>query len=452
MTVANSGLVMIVDDEAEVRLALRDLLELEQLAPVEFASAEQALLHIGADFPGVVVTDLRMPGIDGEGLFNRLARLDPELPVILISGHGDIATALDLVRRGAYDFLAKPFDAERLIATVRRALDKRALALENRALRQSKPASEPGALLGESREIEQLRLTIHQLVQADIDVMITGESGTGKSLVADILHRRSPRVRKPMVTLDCRALPETQAESLLFGHVSGAFPGAQFPRTGQLQHAHTGTLFLDHVDGLPAALQRRVQQALEEGSAIPVGGIQPQAAQFRCLSATSTDLDARSRDGSFLASLYFKLGAFRIALPPLRDRRDDTVFLFRGFLIEEARRLNRDPPALTAAVWRRLRDYDWPGNVRELRGFAASVALGLTSSGSALPGTEVRSDGDTLKDAVAQFERAAICMALERNRGDIAATTTELGLPRKTLYDKLTRFGVDPADYRPVRR
>ncbi len=451
MTGAASTKVAIVDDEAEVRRALRELLELEQFAPLEFADAEQALQHINADFPGIVITDLRMPGIDGAGLFNRLARLDPELPVIVISGHGDIATAVDLVRLGAYDFLAKPFDTERLITTVRRALDKRALALENRALRQSRSASESGALLGESREIEQLRLTIDQLVQADIDVMITGESGTGKSLVADILHRRSPRVRKPMVTLDCRALPETQAESLLFGHVSGAFPGAQFPRTGQLQHANAGTLFLDHVDGLPATLQRRVQQALEDGSASPVGGNQPQATRFRCLSATSADLDAQSREGSFLASLYFKLGAFRIRLPPLRERRDDTVLLFREFLLEEAVRLKREPPALKPSVWSRLKDHDWPGNVRELRGFAASVALGLAGDEQPIAANLHHARNESLKVAVARFEHETIRAALERNRGDIAATTAELGLPRKTFYDKLTRYGMDAADYRPSR-
>lgn len=451
MTGATPTRVAIVDDEADLRRALRELLELEQFSPVEFANAEQALHQIDATFPGIVITDLRMPGIDGAGLFKRLARLDPELPVIVISGHGDIATAVDLVRHGAYDFLAKPFDAEQLIATVRRALDKRALALENRALRQSSPDRQSGALLGESREIEQLRLTIDQLVQADIDVMITGESGTGKSLVAEILHRRSPRARKPLVTLDCRALPETQAESLLFGHVSGSFPGAQFPRTGQLQHANDGTLFLDHVDGLPPALQRRVQQALEEGSVVPVGGNQPQSARFRCLSATSANLDTQSREDAFLASLYFKLCAFRIALPPLRDRREDVIFLFRSFLFEESERLKRDPPVLTPGVWSRLKDHDWPGNVRELRGFAASVALGLAGDEQPNGINSNPAGSDTLKVAVARFEHEAIHAALARNRGDIAATTAELGLPRKTFYDKLAKHGIEPSAFRTAR-
>lgn len=443
--------VAIVDDEAEVRAALRQLLELEGLIPLEFADSEQALARIDADFGGVVVADLRMPGIDGIGLFGRLARLDPELPVIMISGHGDIATAVELVRGGAYDFLSKPFDPEQLLATLRRALDKRALALENRAMRQVQPLGGAGSLLGESRAIEQLRVTIDQLVQADIDVLITGESGSGKSLVASILHRRSPRSRKAMVPIDCRALPDTQAESLLFGHVSGAFPGAQFPRTGQLLLANDGTLLLDHIDGLPATLQRRIQQTLEEGAIVPVGGNLSQSTRFRCLSTTSVDLEARARDGAFLSSLYYKLGAFRIALPPLRDRREDVIPLFREFLLEECGRLGRDPPTLTAGVWRRLNDHDWPGNLRELRGFAASVALGLDSEATNGLGIAALAGAESLKGAVARFEAEAIRTALRRHHGDIASTTAELDLPRKTFYDKLARHEIDPADYRRQR-
>lgn len=451
MITTGSGLVAIVDDEAEVRRALRQLLEIEQFTALEFPNAEQALSGIGADFPGVVIADLRMPGLDGIGLFNRLARLDPELPVIMISGHGDIATAVDLVRRGAYDFLSKPFDADRLVATVRRALDKRALALENRALRQPRASGGAGVLLGESPEMEQLRHIVDQLVEADVDVLIAGESGTGKSLVAAMLHRRSPRSRKAMVTVDCRALPGEQAESLLFGHASGAFPGAQFPRTGQLLLADAGTLFLDHVEGLPAPLQSRVQQALEQGAIVPVGGNQAQSTRFRTLSATSANLAALSSDGAFLPSLFFRLGAFRLVLPPLRERRDDVIVLFRVFLLEEAERLKCEPPALTPAVWRRLKDHDWPGNIRELRSFAANVALGLAEGTAAgTRGQPLFADG-SLKSAVARFESEAICSALESHRGDVAMTIAELDLPRKTFYDKLARHGIDPATYRSPR-
>lgn len=448
MTATSPNLVAIVDDEAEVRAALRQLLEIEGLIPLEFSGGEQALAQIDADFAGVVIADLRMPGMDGGGLFNRLARLDPELPVIMISGHGDIAIAVDLVRHGAYDFLSKPFDADHLLATVRRALDKRALALENRALRQPQLVAGAGALLGESREMDQFRLTVDQLVQADIDVLITGESGTGKSLAASILHRRSPRARKAMITVDCRALPGEQAESLLFGHVSGAFPGAQFPRTGQLLLADAGTLLLDHVEGLPSPLQTRLQQALEQGAIMPVGGNQAQSSRFRALSATSADIDGMARDGTFLPSLFFRLGGYRLSIPSLRERGDDSVILFRAFLIEEGAKLGRDPPALTPAIWRRLKDHDWPGNVRELRSFAANVALGLGESGTA-PAEPPPTGG--LKSALARFESDTIRAALKRNNGDVAATTAELDLPRKTFYDKLNRRDIDPSEYRRTR-
>jgi len=437
--------VIVVDDEADVRTAMRQLLEVEGHTVIEFGDGERALNRLTSDFNGVVITDLRMPGLDGIALFGRIARLDPELPVIVISGHGDIATAVDLVRRGAYDFLSKPFDADQLLATVRRALDKRCLVLENRALRQPHPFKGENVLLGESREIERLRQTIDQLVQADIDVLISGESGTGKSLVASILHRRSPRARKAMVAVDCRALPGEQAESLLFGHVSGAFPGANFPRTGQLVLADAGTLFLDHVDGLATALQPRVQQALETGAVTPVGGSKLQTTQFRVISATGGEVEAMARVGRFLPSLFYRLGRFRLELPPLRTRGDDVVTLFRAFLVEESEKLGREPPPLTAPIWRRLKDHDWPGNIRELKSYAANVALGLEAPG--LP-TPTATPTGSLKAATAGFEALAIRAALERHRGDIGATTAELDLPRKTLYDKLARHGIDPADYR----
>jgi two-component system, NtrC family, C4-dicarboxylate transport response regulator DctD len=451
MTSGIVSTVAIVDDEADIRSALRQLLELEQLHPIEFADAESALTQIDATFPGIVVADLRMPGLDGSGLFNRLVRCDPELPVIMISGHGDIATAVDLVQRGAYDFLSKPFEPTALIATVRRALEKRALVLENRSLRAQPAASASGTMLGESPEIEQVRQTMRQLAQADIDVLITGESGVGKSLIASTLHRRSPRARKALITIDCDALPGEQGESLLFGHVSGAFAGAQFPRSGQLLLADGGTLFLDHVDGLPPMLQARIQQTLEKRAVLPVGGNQTQASSFRTISATAADLDSMMEGGEFDRSLYFRLSAYTLKVPPLRARRGDVVILFRAFLAEAAAELKRDPPILSPSVWNRLQNYEWPGNVRELRNFAANVALGLGDSDVARRPVVQREDQPTLKEAIAAFEADIIRNMLDRNGGDIAATVEALQLPRKTFYDKLARHAINPNDYRANR-
>lgn len=451
MTPGDVSTIAIVDDEADIRSALRQMLELEGLHPIEFADAESALSGIDATFPGIVIADLRMPGLDGNGLFNRLVHCDPELPVIMISGHGDIATAVDLVQRGAYDFLSKPFEPSALIASVRRALEKRTLVLENRRLRDQPAPAASGAILGESREIEQLRQTIIQLAQADIDVLITGESGVGKSLVAATLHRRSPRSRKAMVTVDCNALSVDHAESLLFGHVSGAFAGAQFPRSGQLLFADGGTLFLDHVDGLPRALQARVQQSLEDRAVLPVGGNQKQMSNFRTISATDAGLDAMVDNGEFDRSLFFRLGAYRLEIPPLRARRGDVVVLFRTFLGEAAAELKRDPPMLTPSVWNRLQNYDWPGNVRELRSFAANVALGLGDAAAASRTPLADDQQPGLKEAIAAFEADMIRNMLDQNGGDIAATIAALRLPRKTFYDKLARHAINPNDYRTAR-
>lgn len=451
MTPSDVSTIAIVDDEADIRSALCQMLELEHLNPIAFSDAESALAKIDATFSGIVIADLRMPGLDGSGLFNRLLRCDRELPVIMMSGHGDIATAVELVQRGAYDFLSKPFDAATLIASVRRALEKRALVLENRRLREQPNLPASGAILGESPEIEQLRQTISQLAHSDIDVMITGESGVGKSLVAATLHRRSPRARKAMVSLVCDALPSEGAESLLFGHVSGAFAGAQFPRSGQLLLADGGTLFLDHVDGLPRKLQARIQQTLEDKAVLPVGGNQTQTSNFRTISATDADLDAMVESGKFDRSLYFRLGAYRLDVPPLRARRGDVVVLFRAFLAEAAAELHRAPPMLTPLIWNRLQNYDWPGNVRELRSFAANVALGLGDSGIANR-AQPQTDGQPgLKDAIAAFEAGMIRNMLDLHVGDITATIAALQLPRKTFYDKLARHAINPNDYRITR-
>ena len=443
--------IAIVDDEADIRSALRQMLELEDLNPIEFADGESALAKIDATFRGIVIADLRMPGLDGGGLFNRLLRCDPELPVIMMSGHGDIATAVDLVQRGAYDFLSKPFETTTLVASVRRALEKRALVLENRSLREQPVVAASGAILGESPEIEQLRQTLAQLAQADIDVLVTGESGVGKSLVAATLHRRSPRQRKSMVTIDCDALSGEQAESLLFGHVSGAFAGAQFPRSGQLLLADGGTLFLDHVDGLPQMLQARIQQTFENKAVLPVGGNQTQASSFRTISATGADLDIMVSDGKFDRSLYFTLNGFELQVPPLRTRRGDVIVLFRAFLAEAAAELKRDPPMLSPSVWNRLQNYDWPGNVRELRGFAANVALGLGVSDALKRPVQQSGEKLGLKEATAVFEADMIRQVLDRNGGDVAASIAALRLPRKTFYDKLARHAINPNDYRAGR-
>ena len=445
------GPIIIVDDQADVRAALRQMFELEQLQVIEFGDGEAVLAAIDPSFSGIVISDLRMPGLDGSALFGRLRLIDAELPVIMMSGHGDVATAVDLVKRGAYDFLSKPFDGDALIATARRALEKRSLVLENRALRRQPVLPDRDAIWGESPQIEQFCRTLNQLAEADIDVLISGESGSGKSLAAQILHRRSTRGRKAMTVVDCAATSGDQAASLLFGHVSGAFPGAQFPRVGQLLHADGSTVFLDHVDRLSPDLQTRISQTLERRMVLPIGGNREQSSHFRTISASSANLVGQVESGNFDRSLYFRLSAYRLEVPSLRARRNDVMPLFRRFLSEAATELKRDVPQMSAAVWRKLQEHEWPGNVRELRNFAGNVALGLGEARTP-PSPIVDPISSGLKVSVAGYEADLIRAMLGKHSGDIAATVAALDVPRKTFYDKLARHGIDPNDYRPSQQ
>lgn len=444
--------VAVIDDEADLRDALCDCLTLDGLSPLAFASGEQALKEIGPQFSGIVLTDLRMPGIDGHGVFARLAELDSDLPVIVLTGHGDLDTAVDLMRRGAYDFIAKPFVPDMLLASVRRALEKRSLVLENRKLVAEAAQGNDHTVAGESRIAERLREAIRLLAVTELSVLISGDSGTGKSLVAGLIHRKGPAGHKQAVTIDCSALPLDHADSILFGHASGAFPSAMMPRTGQILLAGGGTLLLDRVDQLSPALQLGIRRFMETGTMHPVGASQGVKVATRIIATAAPSIEAAVQDGRFDRSLYDLLGGYRIDLPPLRDRREDIAPLFRAFLTDAATDAARDLPMISPAVWRRLETHDWPGNARELKGFAASVALGLGAL-ELQSQPVVRPDAAGLKTALAEYEEALIRQSLEQHRGDIARTIAALELPRKTFYDRAARYGIDPGDYRdPLRR
>ena len=440
--------VAFVDDEAEIRRATAQSLTIAGLEPMIFDGAEAALEAIDRNFAGVVVSDIRMPGMDGLELFRRLSALDPDLPVVLISGHSDIQTAVAAVQRGAYDFVAKPFQPDRLLETVKRALEKRQLVLENRRLRAQVGASlEAGPLLGNSPAIDQLRRTIKQIAKVDVDVLVEGETGTGKGLVAAMLHHLSQRSTRPMVTLDCGALPDTLVESELFGHVSGAFTGAQHPRTGRIEQANRSTLFLDEVETMPIGVQQKLQRALETRQITPMGANAPRALDLRVVTASKVDLAAVVQQGQFSAPLFYRLNGITLRIPPLRERRDDIPMLFGVFASSAAKRLQRDEPKLTSAIWRRLKNHDWPGNVRELQHFAEHVALGLETDETGY--RTLPADGSTdLKSQMALYETAVIENVLAITQGDVRSAIATLDLPRKTFYDKVKRLGIDLARFK----
>jgi two-component system C4-dicarboxylate transport response regulator DctD len=440
--------VAFIDDDEVLRAANLQALMLAGLKVAPYPSALAALEEIDADFPGVVVSDVRMPRIDGLELFRRLKRIDPDLPVILITGHGDIAMAVDAMREGAYDFIAKPYALDRLLGSIRHALEKRRLVLENRALRRAaEAASGAMPLLGATEEMERLRKMVRQLADADVDVLIEGETGSGKEVVANLLHRWSKRAPRPFVVVNCGALPETVIESELFGHEAGAFTGALKKRVGRIEHAQGGTLFLDEIEAMSPALQVKLLRVLEAREVMPLGTNEVRRVDIRVVAASKADLRALVAQGIFREDLYYRLHVAPVRIPPLRDRRADVPLLFGHFLAKATKKFARPPSAIGEEIRSYLETHDWPGNVRELAHYAERVALGLITQAPALPIVAEAS----LPHRMDAYEAEQIRAALTRCKGDIQETMGLLGIPRKTLYDKLKRHGIDQAAFRPQR-
>ncbi|QDX27556.1 sigma-54-dependent Fis family transcriptional regulator [Sphingomonas suaedae] len=441
----NDQQLWFVDDDPGLREANVQTLELAGIAVRAFADAASVLAEIGPDFAGAIVSDIRMPGMDGLQLFARLRAIDPELPVILITGHADVPMAVGALRDGAFDFLSKPFAADHLVAAVTRALAHRRLVLDNRALRAAAATPPDSPLIGDSPAMVRLRESVAQVARADVDVLIEGETGTGKELVAAMLHRASPRAARPFVAVACAALPEAHAEIELFGHAADAVPGVRFARTGRVEASDRGTLFLDDIDGMPLPVQPRLLRVLEEREVLPVGAERPVSLDLRVIASAKGDLRALVKRGIFRSDLYFRLDVVRLSIPPLRERRADIAPLFAAFVAEAAAQTGQTGFRMTDFVRRHLLDHDWPGNVRELRNFAFSAVLGLDD---AAPDAAAR---QALPERVHAYEAMLLREALETTRGNVTQAIDLLGVPRKTFYDKIQRAGIIPAEFRRPR-
>ena len=434
--------ILFVDDDAVLREANAQTLELAGMSVQPFASAQAALGMIGPDFPGAVVTDIRMPGMDGLQFFERIRTIDPEIPVILITGHGDVPMAVRALQDGAFDFLAKPFAAGHLAASAAKALAARALVLDNRRLRADAAARSDSPLIGDTPAMARLRETIAQVAHADIDVLIEGETGTGKELVAAMLHRGSPRRARAFVAVNCAALPEAHAEIELLGHAADAVPNGRFARTGRIEASNRGTLFLDDIDGMPLAVQSRLLRVIEEREVLPLGEARPIPLDLRVIASVKPGLEALIEQGAFRRDLYFRLNVVRLSLPPLRERRADIAPLFAAFVQEAAAQTGRSDFRITDSVRRHLIEHDWPGNVRELRNFAFSAALGLTAPQMGIAVEQ------GLTERVRAYEEMLLREALQMANGRVGRAMELLRVPRKTLYDKMNRAGITPSDYR----
>ena len=444
--------VYFIDDELDLRLANEQSLELAGFNVALFEKAEDALPSIDEQAAGVVVSDIRLPAMSGLDLLQALQQVDPSLPVILITGHGDISMAVDAMQKGAYDFIEKPFSPERLVDTVRRGLEKRRLTLENRDLKSElDDQSVLGPrLIGKTEVMKSLRRSVKRLADTAADILLLGETGTGKELVARSLHEQSSRRERNFVAINCGAIPENLIESELFGHEKGAFTGAETARIGKFEYADHGTVLLDEIESMPLPAQVRLLRVLQERRLERLGSNEGIDLDIRIIAASKVDLKAAADKGEFREDLFYRLNVVTLELPPLRERREDIPLLFQHFLLVAAARYGAEAPAMPPDLSQKLMSYNWPGNVRELRNAAErfvllgdEAVLQLDASDGDSPGAPM-----SLPEQVETFERALIEQALAETGGVIKDTMERLGLPRKTLYDKMQKYGLDKRRYR----
>ncbi|MBT8768424.1 two-component response regulator AauR [Metapseudomonas boanensis] len=434
--------VLIVEDDPHVLLGCQQALDLEDIPSIGVGSAEEALKQVGEDFAGIVISDIRLPGMDGLTLLERLKARDRSLPVVLITGHGDISMAVQAMRDGAYDFMEKPFSPERLVDVARRALEQRRLAREVSSLRRQLAGRQSleQRIIGRSPAIQALRELIANVADTAANVLIEGETGTGKELVARCLHDYSRRHTKEFVALNCGGLPENLFDSEIFGHEAHAFTGAGKRRIGKIEHAHQGTLFLDEIESMPLNLQIKFLRVLQEQTLERLGSNQPIPVDCRVIAATKFDLDEQGKAGNFRSDLYYRLNVVTLELPPLRERREDILMLFEHFLQQSSLRFDRVAPELDNATVSALMAHDWPGNVRELRNVAERFALGLPvfkKTGLTPDGNEPR-----FAEAVEAFEKSLLSTALERHGGNLSQASIALGMAKTTLFDKVKKYGL----------
>jgi DNA-binding NtrC family response regulator len=435
--------VAIVDDEADMRQSISQWLALSGFETETYASAEEALKTIGADYPGVVVSDIRMPGMDGMAFLKRLMSLDSGLPVIMITGHGDVPMAVEAMRVGAYDFLEKPFNPDRMTELTKKATHNRRMTLDSRALRRelSDGTVLMKKLIGTSAEMERLREDILDLGQADGHVLIDGETGTGKTLVAHALHAVGPRASKKFVTISCAAWSEDQLAARLFGPMEdGALP--------MVEEARGGTLCLEDIESLSHALQSRLLTMINDQGSPP---------ETRIIAIVNEHAPDKTLEDILRPDLFYRLGALTILCPPLRARGEDILTLFTRLSEQFAEEYGCEAPQVAAQEAAQLLQAPWPGNVRQLVNIAERAVLqnrrgsgsiaSLLMADNEAAGPALTTEGKPLKDYVEAFERMLIDNTMRRHKGSIVAVMEELCLPRRTLNEKMAKYSLSRSDY-----
>jgi len=439
--------VWLLDDDNSILDALAQGLTLEGWRCKTFNDPATLLSNLTTHFAGVILTDLNMPQMDGLSVLKAIQQRDADLPVIVLTGYGDISIAVNAMQLGAYSFIEKPVNHNALHKTLLQAAEKRQLCLQNRRLSAQLRESRRGRvqLIGDSPSINQMRNLLDLVVDTPADVLIEGETGSGKEMVARYLHDNSERSDQHFVAINCGAIPEQLIESELFGSEAGAFTGADKKRIGKFEFANGGTLFLDEIESTPLSVQIRLLRVLEERKVTPLGSNQSIPLNIRVVAATKTNLEQLSQQGSFRLDLYYRLNLLHVAIPPLRQRRQDIPLLFKHFAMLAAARYHKPVLPLNQFQLDSLLSHTWPGNVRELRNLAERFVLlgpegAFMQQGLPLPDTIGSAMG--LSERVAFFEQMLIEEALNATKGSIKETMQALNLPRKTLYDKMRKFGL----------
>jgi two-component system nitrogen regulation response regulator NtrX len=450
--------ILVIDDEAAIRDSLKMTLEYEGYDFVAAATGQEGLALIEREGPDLVLLDVKMPGMDGLEVLDRIRAINDALPVVVVSGHGTISTAVEATKKGAFDFIEKPFASDRVLVSLRNALDQRRLRDENRSLKKAVEVRHQ--MIGESPALRQVTAAIARAAPTNATVLIQGESGVGKELVARTIHRNSLRSRERFVQVNCAAIPEELIESELFGHEKGSFTGATEKQVGKFEQADRGTIFLDEVGDMSAKTQAKVLRVLQEGEVERLGSARTIKVDVRVIAATNKNLEEEIERGRFREDLYFRLAVIPIFVPPLRERSGDIPLLVRYYIEQLSRDSNARPKRITPGALDTLQRYRWKGNIRELRNTVERLIImtaGDTIDVADLPdpvrstgaAAAVKPSGDsepvkagTLREFKDVSERAYLVSKLRENGWNISKTAEVIDTPRSNLYKKLEQYQI----------
>ncbi|NOH27124.1 MULTISPECIES: sigma-54 dependent transcriptional regulator [Vibrio] len=443
--------IVLIDDEHDVVEAVSEMLELEGFAVTAFTDPRKALRSLTNNSRSVVLCDVRMPSVDGLTLLSSIQHRAPQVPVLLMSGHGDIPMAIEAMKLGAFDFIEKPLNADEVIAKLDLAqLQAQQTLASTPSLESTDSEAIESVIIGQSKAMETIRKQVLALANTGVDTIINGETGTGKEVVARALHQFSRRQAKPFVAINCGGMTESIIESELFGHEAGSFTSANKKRIGKIEQANGGTLFLDEIESMPIAVQIKLLRVIQERVIERVGGNELIPVDIVVVAASKADLAALSDTGEFRSDLFYRLNIASLNLPPLRQRKEDIQSLFRHFVGQASQKYKTRPSTIYSEQIQQLSRHEWPGNVRELRNVADRFVLGIVGDGFDLQ-TPIQDASETefaFEKQMEQYERNVLTEALIESAGNINDVSSKLNLPRKTLYRKMKKHHLDKDDFK----